>query len=692
MGWLRKDLRILRPGGNLPVISGGTGIDATSGPVQGRAFLDRLLGPNDPLYPDPSFASNVAKGFDANELVYACVMEKATSLSEAKFRVFGPDGKGEPRENHPLRELISNPNPSLTEVELIEFTSIYMDLAGIAFWEVVTDRAGKPVQLWPLRPDMVRIFPRQDGNHEYGYYLGNGRIVPLGTNVLAFRYPSPSDPLLGQAPMRSANRAVALDNEATDFVKALLQNRAVPGTVIETEQKLDEALTDRLTEKWMERFSRNSRGKPAFLQKGMKVHTLGLNLGELEFPDLRTISESRICMSFGVPPILVGAKVGLDRSTFANYGEARRSFWEETLMPLQKRLESVIVQRLLPMVEQSQGPRPRRVVCRFDNSEVVALKESEANRWEKGTQALRAGGLLINDFRRYVGLPTVEGGDVFLIPAGVTPVANPADAPTQQAPAQPDMPSDMPNDPATTDNQGNEADSGKIFRDPLALRVAELVDEQRMEVLGGVVAQVERAKALLDLAPGRFKARVEWRRGVWNRRLADVLEAHLLDVARATAGQVADEPTDPMNAYVAKLAATVASRWNDETRDTVDAALAAGGGWGVVTNVDNAFALAAGYRADQLAAEVGVKVRGFAKVDTARRAGMVSKTWVARCAEHTAMHGQTTPVDQPFSNGQRWPECRCDVAFDCDVTLLPAPGGAAAPKASAAARSPLTGG
>lgn len=387
--------------------------------VRGQAFQSLFgAGAMDALYPEPSFVNFANVGFSKNELVYACIMEKATSLPEAPLRVFGPDGLGEPREGHPLRQLIANPNPVMTEFEMFELLSIHLDLAGTGFWELVRDRGGQPRELWPLRPDLVRIKPSPDGRHRFGYVLGGGKVVDLGTDVVQFKLPNPVDPYVGQPPMRPALRAVALDNEATDFVKALLQNRAVPGVVVTMQNASDEAITKRLTAKWKEKFGGNRRGEPAFLERGMDAKVLGLNLDELEFPDLRSIAESRICSAFGVPPILVGAKVGLDRSTFANYGEARRSFWEETLMPLQTRIASVVVKRLLP---EFQGVRPRRTVVKFDNSNVVALRESERARWELATQALRAGGITVADFRRYVGLPPIPGADVFLRPAGVVP-------------------------------------------------------------------------------------------------------------------------------------------------------------------------------------------------------------------------------------------------------------------------------
>jgi HK97 family phage portal protein len=533
MPWLRRkaalDTSLLRGPQTIPAFP-GIGDPSDAGPVRASAFFDFIGGSPDALYPEPNFPSNADVGFDKNELVYACIMEKATSLPDAPLRVFGPDGMGKPREDHPLRQLISNPNPCATEFELMELTSIYLDLAGVAFWEIVLGRSGKPVELWPLRPDLVRILPRKDGNHEYGYVLGGGKLVDLGTNVLKFTMPNPMHPWLGQAPMRPANRAVALDNEATDFVKHLLQNRAVPGTVIETEQKIDETLTERLTEKWIQRFGGNNRGRPAFMQKGMKVHPVGLDLQKLEFPDLRTLSESRICMSFGVPPILVGAKVGLDRSTFSNYREARVSLWEETLMPLQKRMQQTIVKRLLPMLE---GPRPRRTVVRFDNSEVLALRESEGKRWELGTQALRAGGISRQQFCRYVGLPDPGGEPVYLTPAGVIP---------SDVEGKPLHPEDAQPEPEPTEDEDEQVDPDTA---ETAKMIAEIVDRQERHILD----DMRRRK--VAVYAGKYQP--PWETARWNTALEGVLK-----------------PLKGVGAL------ELAHQFNNQTRQAVEVAVATG--------------------------------------------------------------------------------------------------------------------
>lgn len=401
MGWLR---------------SGPERKDVTS-------LLDILTGNSvGPEYPGVNFLSHVRNGWDRNELVFACITERATSVPQGTLRPYDALGRrGEPLQAHPLRRLLANPNPLISEYDLFELLILHLDLAGNAFWEKVRDRAGNVVELWPLRPDKIRMV-RSKRDVSYRYVVAGGsRSVPV--DVVHFRYTNPADPLVGCPPMASALRAVSLDNEATDFVKTLLQNHAIPGVIVKMAdigEVLDDAVTERLKAKWEQSYGGRNRGKPAFLQTGMDVQELGLNLKDLEFPDLRDVSETRICSVFRVPPMVVGAKVGLEHSTFSNMKEARRAMWEGAILNLQRRIRDTIAAQLLPDLSVGSGTRGfRQVSLRWDNSEVDALRESEADRWNRATEAFRAGGLTVNDYRREIGQPDVDGGDVFLMPSGV---------------------------------------------------------------------------------------------------------------------------------------------------------------------------------------------------------------------------------------------------------------------------------
>jgi HK97 family phage portal protein len=382
------------------------------------------------LYPDASFETFARLGMGRNELVGACITEKASSLPQSTLRVY-PDshGQGEALEDHPLRRLLADPNPVTTEFELHEIQMVYKDLAGACWTLIERARDGiTPARIWPLRPDKLRVLPSPSSLEPWRYrwlYVPDltkpDLVVPVDPqDMVRVRYPNPLDDYFGWPPLRPAARAISLDNATTDYVDTLLRNAAVPGVVVTSQSIVDNEIAERLGVKWRMKFGGSRRGEPAFLQAGMDVKVLGLNLEQLQFGDLTATSEARICMSLGVPPILIGARVGLDRSTFANYGEARVSFWEETMMPDQGRFLAGYTQKLLPGF---LGVGRRRVWLRWDNSGVLALRESEGVRWERATTALRAGGITINDFRRTVGLPPVNGGDVFLTPAGVAPTA-----------------------------------------------------------------------------------------------------------------------------------------------------------------------------------------------------------------------------------------------------------------------------
>jgi phage portal protein BeeE len=415
------------------------------------------------LQPDGTYANYAVNGYGRNELVYACIRYRAESLPQSIMRVY-PVGGTVPNEDHRLRKVLSTPNEVTDEFAFWEMSVTYKDIAGTSFWLVVNGRDGLPSQIWPLRPDLVGVLPGSEltQSGELRQVTNLARYVwiyrpdpmrpelfipvpdagtPGATSAPAYmlrvRYPNPNpqDPgwmYFGQPPLRAGARATSLDNAATDFTDSTLRNHAMPAVIIETENEITEAVHKRLKAKWIESFGGSRRGEPAFFQKGMKAHVLGMTLTDLEFPDLRDVSETRVCMVFAVEPILVGAKVGLLHNAYKDYREARLSFWEEAMFTEQRRFIEPVRSRLLPAFA---GIGRRAVRVDWDNSGVLALRESQQSVWERAVRGLQAGGLTRNDFRALIGLPMVPGGDVFLTPSGAItePAGSESGADTLQA-------------------------------------------------------------------------------------------------------------------------------------------------------------------------------------------------------------------------------------------------------------------
>jgi HK97 family phage portal protein len=134
---------------------------------------------------------------------------------------------------------------------------------------------------------------------------------------------------------------------------------------------------------------------------------MGLNLDEMAFPALRGLTESRICAVFDVPPILVGVQVGLDRSTFSNYAESRKALWFDKLIPDNQRIAEAFTLGFANDLGEDG-------IVAHDYSGVRILQEERNAQFARATQGWTSGLIMKNEGRREVGLPPVEGGDVFI--------------------------------------------------------------------------------------------------------------------------------------------------------------------------------------------------------------------------------------------------------------------------------------
>jgi HK97 family phage portal protein len=257
---------------------------------------------------------------------------------------------------------------------------------------------------------MAPIPDDKGGLKGYEYRVPGIAPVPLNAqDVLKFRLYDPLDMYGGQAPVSVAARSGYIDNSTTDFVKQLLEEGAVPPGIITSKQKLIEQQVEDIRRRWQNRYGgfRNWKA-PAILDSEATYQRTGMTLTEMGFEVLDERSESRICSVLKVPTILVGTKIGLGRSTFSNYAEARKTFWQDGLMPQYKRIRDELQRDLGPEYDGN-------AVLAWDFSDVPGLMEDQNTRWERATRALAAGGITVNMFLEEIGKdPVGTDGEVFL--------------------------------------------------------------------------------------------------------------------------------------------------------------------------------------------------------------------------------------------------------------------------------------
>ena len=357
-----------------------------------------------------------SEGFRGNEVVYACVREIASTAAEVDLRV--EDGAGRPQPGHGLQRLLQRPNPEQSSFELIEALLTDLLVYGNAF--LLKQRGpeggtgGGIEALWKLRPDRIQIVAGERRLVAgYVHRVGDREMRLAAESVIHLRLPDPANDLWGLSPVRAAARQIDTDSEASRFVEAFFRNAAVPFGIIKLKRALrgGEPEASRIGRRWSERFrGLFGRFQVGVLDADAEFQRIGLTQEEMAFPELRAQTEARICAAFRVPPVLVGVKVGLDRSTFSNMAEARRFFWENTMLSLYRRLAEKFNAELTP----EYGPRPEGLRVAFDFSQVAALRESRESIERSALAGLRAGALTVNDTRRRLGLEPIDDGDRFV--------------------------------------------------------------------------------------------------------------------------------------------------------------------------------------------------------------------------------------------------------------------------------------
>ena len=108
-------------------------------------------------------------------------------------------------------------------------------------------------------------------------------------------------------------------------------------------------------------------------------------------------------MGYGIPPILISAKSGMDRATYSNYEQARKAWYEEQITSEWRFLEERLTRDLLPHFDAD----PNHVI-RFDISKVKALQENRDAAWKRTTDAYKARLITRNDGLKEMGLDPVE--------------------------------------------------------------------------------------------------------------------------------------------------------------------------------------------------------------------------------------------------------------------------------------------
>lgn len=609
----------------------------------------------------------ISEGLKASTWVYTACRRISTALASVPLVVQKRTGdEWQPDPQHPLQALLDRPNPFMSRQDMLERWALHLELGGNALWHKVLVQ-GRPVELWPLKPDEVKPIPsRLAFIAGYEWKQGSDRRNLGADEVLHWQFVDPSTPYWGLSPLKAAASAVDTDTAAVRWNRAVLANDGRPSLAVFLSDSLDAKEQETAARFIQGQIDGNSVRKALVLGGASKAQPLSLNAAEMDWLEGRRMSREEIGAVFGVPPVLM---VAGEAVTFANLDAAKRILWEDTVAPLLDDLCQGLGMGLLPHYGAEQT---HRIVA--DLSGVTALQDNMKERAQAAVLLVNAG-FPINavNQRLALGFSPVDGGDVPRQPVVPSAPGNPA---TKARAAPPRMERKDKGDPVTERlarmdawiaelkgrvadvllAQGNAAASAYASGDPWEPELS-LDDWQALlEAIHTAVIESEGAVAYTALlgsitaagGGGTFDVLADGVTEWIDRHVGDNIKL-ITDTSKAALraeikqGVEAGESTRD----IAKRIRALSEDWAGYRADRI-----------ARTEVGSAFGAAHQLSAEQIAAEEGVAlVKVWAATGDSR----------TRDA-HAAMDGERVALDEPFSNGAMSApagvNCRCVTLYE----------------------------
>lgn len=411
--------------------------------------------------------SYIEEGFVMNSLIYSAVMWKAKAVTLAPMRAYEGDNDNPERLKitHPLAKLISRPNEYQTQQQFMSLLTVYYNLSGNAF--ILLDRPGigeLPTAMYPLNPERVVIVPK-DGRVIGYVFVPDGKSVEDGIpiprqDMIHVKLPNPLDRLEGQgfglSPVAPLSKSADADNRVTHYMYTLFKRGLMLGGVLQFKTPISEEAAARVKGRWREMYGGSDKwaSEVGILDSGAEYNRIAPTFDELGFGAIDERNETRLLAPFGVAPILIGSRIGLMRSTYSNYEQARRATWEDTL--------TFEIGAFSDEFEYHLSPGDDTFV-RADMSTVPALQknipqlvDSAYKLWTMSVPARIAFdtvGLTVQEF---------EGMDISYLPMGIRDASEPKPEPIPFGQPPPKEDTEDTGEDGTVNAEDNEDENGDL--------------------------------------------------------------------------------------------------------------------------------------------------------------------------------------------------------------------------------------
>ncbi len=349
---------------------------------------------------------------------FACINLISNTIASLPFPVYRriqPRGKERARDHSLYDVLMYEPNPEMTAFDFRKVMQVQLELYGNAYANIVYDRAGRVVELWPIPTPYVKPL-KNDAGYLAGYEIslpggGTARVMPEEM----FHIRGLGDGVVGFKPLQYAREIIGLALATEEYGAEFFANGAVASGIVEMPGRLSVEAMQKFKEDFRSKYEGlGRRHRVLFLEQGLKFHQLTIQNDNAQFLETRKYQVEEVARFFGVPPHKIGA---LDRATFSNIEHQSMEFVQDCIRPRVVNWEQQVRRQLFRKSEKKTY---------FAEFVLAGLLRGDAKtRAEYYHIGRNDGWLSANDIREMENLnpiPAEQGGDDYLINGNMMPI------------------------------------------------------------------------------------------------------------------------------------------------------------------------------------------------------------------------------------------------------------------------------
>lgn len=294
------------------------------------------------------------------------------------------DGDDEEVFEHPVLDLLNNPNAVLSAKQFWNLYYSYLNLTGEAYI-LKLDRSGKPLEntrelptaLFPL-PSHLCQFVLGEKSYDQSHVVYGGVAYPIQA-VLRDLNPDPENYYNGMSIVRKASLTIDTDIQMKRWNNKMFKNNGRPGSVVSFKQALSDDEFKRAKQMYNEQYAGTDNAfRNIILDNGATVTPFMMSTQDLDFLASKAFTRDEILAMFKVSTSNLGIVEDTNRAsaTTQEYG-----FRKRCVKPRLEQMVDFINQRLLFPIYHGEYVLDFGDILPEDTEKKLQEAQAGVNKW-----------------------------------------------------------------------------------------------------------------------------------------------------------------------------------------------------------------------------------------------------------------------------------------------------------------------